>query len=44
MAKVAKRGDMLNRRLGDCKFIGRVKIGEGFVRKENVHRDLEELI
>ena len=32
-AKVAKRGDMFNRRLGDCKFRERVEIGEGFVRK-----------
>ena len=37
-AKVAKRGDMFNRRLGDCKFRERVEIGEGFVRKENVLR------
>ena len=37
-AKVPKRGDTLNRRLGDCKFRERVEIGEGFVRKENVLR------
>ena len=37
-AKVAKRGDTLNRRLGDCKFRKRVEIGEGFVRNENVLR------
>ena len=42
-AKVAKRDDTLNRRLGDCKFRESLD-REGFVRKENVLRDLEELI
>ena len=37
-AKVANKGDMLNRRLGDCKFREEVEIGERFVRKENVLR------